>query len=81
MPFDWEASEKFETIVGKCLRKDPLRRYRSVKELGKDLEKACGYVSPDRAGLIKKRKRLLIGAAAIVFALVLLITWWFAFAS
>jgi serine/threonine protein kinase len=79
--FNWEASEKFETIVGKCLRKDPLRRYRSVKELGKDLEMACGYASPDRVALSKRKKRLLFGAAAITFALVILMTWWFAFAS
>jgi serine/threonine protein kinase len=79
--FDWEASEKFETIVGKCLRKDPLRRYRSVKELGKDLEKACGYASSDRAAFLKRNKRLLFGAAALMFALVLFVAWWIAFAS
>lgn len=77
--FDWEASEKFETIVGKCLRKDPLRRYRSVKELGKDLERVCGYDAPDRVGFSKRKKRLLLGAAAIAFALVLLVYWWFVF--
>jgi serine/threonine protein kinase len=77
--FDWEASEKFETIVGKCLRKDPLRRYRSVKELGKDLERVFGYDTPDRVGFSKRKKRLLLGAAAIAFALVLLVYWWFVF--
>ncbi len=71
--FNDEASEKFETIVGKCLRKDPLRRYRSAKELGKDLQRVCEYDSPVRTGSFKTKKWLAFGAAALSLALVVLV--------
>jgi serine/threonine protein kinase len=80
--FNLDASDRFEAIVGKCLRKDPDKRYRSAKELAKELRKVCGYGPGEEDESFGTNKMLLYGAGiAIALVLVVLVVYWVKMAS
>ncbi|MFL6193936.1 MAG: protein kinase domain-containing protein [Thermoanaerobaculia bacterium] len=73
--------EDLETIVAKCLEKDPARRYESARDLSEDLDRfldgepirarPAGWVYRARKRL-RKNKALAIVSAAAVLALIVL---------
>ena len=82
---DRTVSEDLEAIVGRCLEKDPDRRYESAKALADDLQRHLdgepvlarmpGLVERARRKLRKHRALATLGAAALLVSLTLLGLW------
>ena len=59
-----EVSKELESVVMRCLKKDPQARYATAGELRQVLE-ACAQPSQERALSSSRRRRLAIGGAAV----------------